>query len=72
MRKDLTMNGPQELSLNYLIEEPLYEELMFNVKRSQTFAIFTLYVAGMFIYTDEQLKDLEETYNNEISELTQK
>ena len=72
MRKDLTMNGNHELSLNYLNDESLYNEMAWNVKRSQTFAIFTLYVSGMFIYTDEQLKDLEETYNNEISELNQK
>lgn len=66
-KKDITMNSDQELSLIFLNDEVSYTWLMGSVRREE-FDIIEVIVEDNFIYTPEQLANLEETYNNEVAE----
>ncbi len=64
--EDLTIHSPEELSLKFLNEEPLYEEMLDCIEQEMKFAEFvTLCVDPYFEYTEDQLYDLQETYELE-------
>jgi len=69
MKTDCTNYGSQELSLWVMNDYLSYNNLMFAVKRCYTFNRYVeTFVSLYYVYTDEQLENLEETYNEEIME----
>ena len=61
------MYSDAELSLLFLNEEPLYHDLMACARRGKWEYLQEI-VRDNFIYTDEQMNDLEETFINEVEE----
>jgi len=57
----------QELSLLFLNDEVLYKELMRAVRRTD-FTIVKELCDELFIYTEDQLEDLADTFNDELIE----
>jgi len=64
---DITHYSDQELSLMFLNDEVLYKELMRAVKRDD-FTIIKEICDEYFIYTEDQLEDLIDTFNDELIE----
>ena len=64
---DITMYSDEELSLLFMNDESLYNDLMACVRRSR-FDYLEEIVKDNFIFTPEQFTDLEETFNNELAE----
>ena len=65
---DITHYSDQELSLLFLNDETLYKDLMRAVRR-EDFSIIEETANEFFIFTEEQIEDLKETFNQEIEEL---
>ena len=66
---DCTEYGEQELSLMVMNEEYCYNDLQKAIGYCLTFKEYVINcIDTLFIYTDEQLEDLEQTYNEEIME----
>lgn len=70
MRTDIRHYSDQELSLLFLNDEGLYEELMRSVRR-HNFAIIKELCDELYIYNNDQLDDLLDTFNNEVQEYEQ-
>lgn len=64
---DIRHYSDQELSLQFLNDEGLYRELMKGVRLNR-FSYVRLVADEHFIYDDDQLQDLEETFNAELEE----
>lgn len=67
---DITHYSDQELSLMFLNDEVLYKELMRAVRRDD-FTIIKEICDECFIYTEDQLEDLIDTFNEELIEYEQ-
>lgn len=67
---DITHYSDQELSLMFLNDEVLYKELMRAVRRDD-FTIIKEICDECFIYTENQLEDLIDTFNEELIEYEQ-
>jgi hypothetical protein len=65
--KDITHYSDQELSLMFLNDEPLYKEFMRAVIR-EDFTMLQEVAAKFFIFNEEQLEDLKETFKQEVTE----
>lgn len=65
--RDITHYSEQELSLMFLNEEELYRELMRAVRRND-FDIIKELCDNYFVYSEDQLEDLRETFNDELQE----
>jgi len=67
--KDVTMYSDEELSLIFLNDEFSYIDMRRSIMRHNSFIRFADdHVKESYIFTPEQLEDLEETYNNEWTE----
>ena len=64
---DITHYTDQELSLMFLNDEFLYKELMRAVIRVD-FAMLEEVAREFFVFNDEQLEDLKETFKEEVRE----
>ena len=64
---DIRHYSDQECSLRFLHDEGLYRELMRGVRRGK-FSYVQEIADEHFIYDDDQLQDLKETFNNELEE----
>jgi len=64
---DIRHYSDQELSLLFLNDEGLYRDLMRAVRRDRFDDIEHL-CNDMFIYNEEQMEDLRETFNDELQE----
>ena len=64
---DITHHSDQELSLLFLNDEGLYRELMKGVRLNR-FSYVRLIAYEHFVYNDEQLQYLEETFKEEVRE----
>ena len=67
MKTDITHYADQELSLMFLNDEFLYKELMRAVIR-EYFAMLIDIANEFFIFNDDQLEDLKETFKEEVKE----
>ena len=67
MKTNVQNYSDKELSLLFLNDESLYYDFMTCVKREK-FDYLEEIVKDNFIFNPEQLKDLEETFNNEVKE----
>jgi len=67
---DITHYSDQELSLMFLNDEFLYRELMRAVRRND-FTIIKELCDEYFIYSEDQLEDLIDTFNDELIEYEQ-
>jgi hypothetical protein len=67
-KMDLRHYGDGELSLWFMNEEPLYRELRRVAAYGQQFWEIENYARELFEFTDEQLADLEQTFNAEVEE----
>jgi hypothetical protein len=65
--KDITHYSDQELSLMFLNDEPLYKEFMRAVIR-EDFTMLQEVATEFFIFNEEQLEDLKETFKQEVTE----
>ncbi len=65
--KDITHYSDQELSLMFLNDEFLYRELMRAIRRAD-FTIVKELCDEYFIYSEDQLEDLIDTFNDELIE----
>lgn len=68
--KDITHYSDQELSLMFLNDEFLYRELMRAVRQND-FTIIKQVCDEYFIYSEDQLEDLIDTFNDELIEYEQ-
>jgi hypothetical protein len=64
---DITNYSDQELSLMFLNDEFLYKEFMRAVIR-EDFAMLDEVAREFFIFNDEQLEDLKETFKQEVTQ----
>ena len=64
---DITHYSDQELSLMFLNDEFLYKEFMRAVIR-EDFAMLEEVAREFFIFNDEQLEDLKETFKQEVTQ----
>jgi len=64
---DIRDYSDQELSLLFLNDEGLYRELMRAVRREK-FDIIKDICDEYFVYSDDQLQDLKDTFNDELKE----
>jgi hypothetical protein len=64
---DITNYSDQELSLMFLNDEFLYKEFMRAVIR-EDFAMLEEVAREFFIFNDEQLEDLKETFKQEVTQ----
>jgi len=67
---DIKHYSDQELSLLFLNDEFLYRELMRAVRRND-FTIVKELCDEYFIYDEDQLEDLKDTFNDELIEYEQ-
>ena len=67
---DITHYSDQELSLMFLNDEFLYRELMRAIRRAD-FTIVKELCDEYFIYSEDQLEDLIDTFNDELIEYEQ-
>ena len=65
--KDITHYSDQELSLMFLNDEVVYKELMRAVRQND-FTLIKEICDELFIYTEDQLEDLIDTFNDELIE----
>jgi hypothetical protein len=65
---DITHYSDHELSLLFLNDEFFYKELM-RATRREDFSIVEDIANEYFIFNQDQLEDLRETFNQEIEEL---
>jgi len=65
---DITHYSDSELSLLFLNDEFFYKELM-RATRREDFSIVEDIANEYFIFNQDQLEDLRETFNQEIEEL---
>jgi hypothetical protein len=65
--RDIRHYADQELSLLFLNEEELYRHLMRAVRRND-FSIVKDLCDDYFLYSDDQLENLRETFNEELQE----
>lgn len=63
--KDISHYSVEELSLLFLNDEGLYRELMRAVRRND-FSIIKELCDELFVYSEDQLDDLRETFNAEL------
>jgi len=68
--QDIKHYSDQELSLSFLNDEFLYRELMRAVRRND-FTIVKELCDEYFIYDEDQLEDLKDTFNDELIEYEQ-
>ena len=64
---DITNYSDSELSLMFLNDEFLYKEFMRAVIR-EDFAMLEEVAREFFVFNDEQLEDLKETFKQEVIE----
>ncbi len=64
---DITNYSDQELSLMFLNDEFLYKEFMRAVIR-EDFAMLDEVAREFFVFTEDQLEDLKETFKQEVVE----
>ncbi len=64
---DITNYSDQELSLMFLNDEFLYKEFMRAVIR-EDFAMLDEVAREFFVFTEDQLEDLKETFKQEVIE----
>lgn len=64
---DITNYSDQELSLMFLNDEVLYKELMRAVIR-EDFTMLEEVAREFFIFNEDQLEDLKETFKEEVIE----
>jgi hypothetical protein len=64
---DITHYADQELSLMFLNDEFLYKEFMRAVIR-EDFAMLEEVAREFFVFNDEQLEELKETFKQEVIE----
>ena len=69
MKTDITHYADQELSLMVLNDPFLYMEFTRAVIR-EDFVILMDTVNELFIFNDDQLEDLKETFNEELEEFS--
>ena len=62
MKQDITMYSDEELSLLVQNDEFLYNE----AQRIRIFRVFKELIDELFIYTNEQLKDLQYDFDNDL------
>lgn len=67
MRTDITHYSDQELSLMFLNDEFLYNEFMRAVVRKD-FAMLMDTASELFVFNDDQLEDLKETFKEEVNQ----
>lgn len=67
MKTDITHYGDQELSLMFLNDESLYNDFMRAVVRKD-FAMLMDTASEFFIFNDDQLEDLKETFKEEVNQ----
>jgi hypothetical protein len=65
--KDISHYSDQELSLMFLNDEFLYREFMRAVIR-EDFTMLQEVATEFFIFNEEQLEDLKETFKQEVTE----
>jgi hypothetical protein len=65
--EDITNYADQELSLMFLNDEFLYKQLMRAVIR-EDFAMLEEVAREFFVFNDEQLEELKETFKEEVIE----
>jgi hypothetical protein len=65
--KDITHYSDQEFSLMFLKDEFLYRELLRAIRRAD-FTIVKELCDEYFIYSEDQLEDLIDTFNDELIE----
>ena len=68
--QDIRHYSDRELSLLFLNDESLYKELMRAVRRTD-FTIVKQMCDEFYIYSEEQLEDLADTFNDELIEYEQ-
>jgi len=66
-KNNITNYSDRELSMLFLNEQGLYNDLIRAVKR-EDFSILQEVADEFFIYTPEQMEDLKETFQNEVEE----
>jgi hypothetical protein len=64
---DITHYSDQELSLMFLNDEFLYKEFMRAVIR-EDFAMLEEVARQFFVFTEDQLEELAETFKQEVTE----
>ena len=64
---DIRHYSDEELSLQFLNDQPLYETLMAAVRRND-FSIVKDLCDEYFIYNEEQMEDFRATFNLELEE----
>jgi hypothetical protein len=64
---DITNYADQELSLMFLNDEFLYKEFMRAVIR-EDFAMLDEVAREFFVFTEDQLEDLKETFKQEVKQ----
>ena len=64
---DITHYSDQELSLMFLNDEFLYKEFMRAVIR-EDFAMLEEVAREFFVFTEDQLEELAETFKQEVTE----
>ena len=67
MKTDITEYSNEELSLYFMNDEGLYNNLQFAVRRDN-FKYLESIADELFIYSDEQLDDLKNTFDEELNE----
>ena len=67
---DITHYGDQELSLMFLNDESLYNDFMRAVRRDN-FGILEDTAREFFVFNDDQLADLYESFEEEVKELNE-
>lgn len=67
MKTDITHYADQELSLMFLNDESLYNDFMRAVVRKD-FAMLMDTASEFFIFNDDQLEDLKETFKEEVNQ----
>lgn len=67
MKTDITHYADQELSLMFLNDEFLYNDFMRAVIRKD-FAMLMDTASEFFIFNDDQLEDLKETFKEEVNQ----
>jgi hypothetical protein len=66
-KENLTQYSDEELSLRVQNDEPLYRMYMRDVKRND-FNALMCELDDIFIFTDAQKKDMEDTFSAEVEE----
>ena len=67
MKTNITHYADQELSLMFLNDESLYNDFMRAVIRKD-FAMLMDTASEFFVFNDDQLEDLKETFKEEVNQ----